>query len=160
MQYLYRDGSDYVFMDNVSYDQVQVSPDALGEASQYVKEGDSAVLQMYDEEIVGVDLPASVELTVAETEPGVQGDRVLGGPEAGHPGDGPRDPGASVRQSGRTDQGRHPHRRVHHKGLIRRLYERRCRRGPSSLRRVPVERLKALGTRHGNTPWPCSTRRR
>jgi elongation factor P len=78
MQYLYRDGSDYVFMDNVSYDQVQVSPEALGDASQYVKEGDSAVLQMYNEEIVGVDLPASVELTVRETEPGVQGDRVSG----------------------------------------------------------------------------------
>jgi elongation factor P len=78
MQYLYRDGTDYVFMDNVSYDQVHVSPGALGEASQYVKEGDSAVLQMYDDEIVGVDLPAAVELTVAETEPGVQGDRVSG----------------------------------------------------------------------------------
>jgi len=78
MQYLYRDGTDYVFMDNVSYDQVQVSPDALGEASRYVKEGDSAVLQMYDDEIVGVDLPAAVELTVTETEPGVQGDRVSG----------------------------------------------------------------------------------
>jgi elongation factor P len=78
MQYLYRDGTDYVFMDNVSYDQVQVTPDALGDASQYVKEGDSAVLQMYDEEIVGVDLPAAVELTVTVTEPGVQGDRVSG----------------------------------------------------------------------------------
>jgi len=78
MQYLYRDGNDYVFMDNVSYDQVQVTPESLGEASQYVKEGDSAVLQMYNDEIVGVDLPASVELTVAETEPGVQGDRVSG----------------------------------------------------------------------------------
>jgi elongation factor P len=78
MQYLYRDGSDYVFMDNVSYDQVQVTPEALGDASQYVKEGDSAVLQMYNDEIVGVDLPASVELTVRETEPGVQGDRVSG----------------------------------------------------------------------------------
>jgi elongation factor P len=78
MQYLYRDGTDYVFMDNVSYDQVQVTPDALGDASQYVKEGDSAVLQMYNEEIVGVDLPAAVELTVTVTEPGVQGDRVSG----------------------------------------------------------------------------------
>ena len=78
MQYLYRDGADYVFMDNVSYDQVQVTPDTLGEATQYVKEGDSAVLQMYNDEIVGVDLPAAVELTVTVTEPGVQGDRVSG----------------------------------------------------------------------------------
>jgi len=78
MQLLYRDGTDYVFMDVVSYDQLHVSPATLGEAAQYVKEGDNAVLQMYGGEIVGVDLPAAVELTVAETEPGVQGDRVSG----------------------------------------------------------------------------------
>ena len=78
MQLLYRDGTDYVFMDITSYDQLHVSPAALGDASQFVKEGDNAVLQMYAGEIVGVDLPAAVELSVAETEPGVQGDRVSG----------------------------------------------------------------------------------
>ncbi|HET6809653.1 MAG TPA: elongation factor P [Acidimicrobiales bacterium] len=78
MQFLYRDGEQYVFMDNTSYDQMNVDTPALGTAASYVKEGDSAVLQMYGTEIVGVDLPASVELTVAETEPGVQGDRVSG----------------------------------------------------------------------------------
>jgi elongation factor P len=78
MQLLYRDGTDYVFMDIVSYDQMHVSPASLGDAAQYVKEGDNAVLQMYASEIVGVDLPAAVELSVAETEPGVQGDRVSG----------------------------------------------------------------------------------
>jgi len=76
MQFLYRDGTDVVFMDTSSYDQIHVSPDTLGSAANYLKEGDSAVLQRYGEEIVGVDLPAAVELTVAETEPGVQGDRV------------------------------------------------------------------------------------
>jgi elongation factor P len=78
MQLLYRDGTDYVFMDITSYDQLHVSPAALGDAAQFVKEGDNAVLQMYAGEIVGVDLPAAVELSVAETEPGVQGDRVSG----------------------------------------------------------------------------------
>ncbi|HLX89031.1 MAG TPA: elongation factor P [Acidimicrobiales bacterium] len=78
MQFLYRDGTDVVFMDTSSYDQIHVSPDTLGSAANYLKEGDSAVLQRYGEEIVGVDLPAAVELTVAETEPGVQGDRVSG----------------------------------------------------------------------------------
>ena len=78
MQLLYRDGTDYVFMDVTSYDQLHVSPATLGDAAQYVKEGDNAVLQMYGGEIVGVDLPAAVELSVAETEPGVQGDRVSG----------------------------------------------------------------------------------
>jgi len=78
MQYLYNDGEQYVFMDNVSYEQLNVDAEALGTASRYLKEGDSAVLQMYNGEIVGVDLPAAVELMVTETEPGVQGDRVSG----------------------------------------------------------------------------------
>jgi elongation factor P len=78
MQFLYRDGTDYVFMDTTSYDQLQVSPDALGEAPSYLKEGDAANVQMYNNEIVGVELPAAVELTVTETEPGMQGDRVSG----------------------------------------------------------------------------------
>ena len=78
MQFLYRDGTDYVFMDTTSYEQMQAAPELLGTAPDYLKEGDEANLQMYNDEIVGVDLPASVELTVAETEPGIQGDRVSG----------------------------------------------------------------------------------
>src|SRR6202522_4311582 len=78
MQFLYRDGSDYVFMDTSSYEQMQAAPDTLGDAPSYLKEGDEVNLQMYNGEIVGVDLPASVELTVSETEPGLQGDRVSG----------------------------------------------------------------------------------
>jgi elongation factor P len=78
MQYLYRDGTDYVFMDVSSYDQIHVATDTLGEAAAYLKEGDSAVLQVYGVEIVGVDLPAAVELGIDQTEPGVQGDRVSG----------------------------------------------------------------------------------
>jgi elongation factor P len=78
MQYLYRDGADYVFMDATSYDQIHVSPDTLGDATGFLKEADSAVLQVYGDEIVGVDLPAAVELRITETEPGVQGDRVSG----------------------------------------------------------------------------------
>ncbi len=78
MQFLYRDGTDYVFMDTTSYEQLQVPPDALGSAADYLKETDEAVLQLYQAEIVGVDLPAAVELKVAETEPGIQGDRVSG----------------------------------------------------------------------------------
>lgn len=78
MQYLYNDGTDYVFMDTESYEQLNVAPAALGDAADYLLESASVVLQMYGTEIVGVDLPASVELTVSETEPGVQGDRVSG----------------------------------------------------------------------------------
>jgi elongation factor P len=78
MQYLYREGSDYVFMDNESYDQLHVAASTLGDATNYLKEGDAAVLPMYQGEIVGVDLPAAVELAVVDTEPGIQGDRVSG----------------------------------------------------------------------------------
>jgi elongation factor P len=78
MQFLYRDGNDYVFMDTSSYEQLNVSTESLGAMAQYLKEGDAANLANYRGEIVGVDLPASVELSVTETEPGMQGDRVSG----------------------------------------------------------------------------------
>lgn len=78
MQFLYREGDDYVFMDNDSYDQINVGPAALGDSANYLIEGNAAILQMYGDEIVGVDLPAAVELAIAETEPGIQGDRVSG----------------------------------------------------------------------------------
>ena len=78
MQFLYRDGRDFVFMDTTTYEQMTAAPESLGDAPHYLKEGDAANLQMYNGEIVGVDLPAAVELSVTETEPGIQGDRVSG----------------------------------------------------------------------------------
>jgi elongation factor P len=78
MQFLYRDGTDYIFMDTTTYEQIQIDPDVLSGAVDYLKESDEANIQMYEGEIVGVELPASVELTVSDTEPGLQGDRVSG----------------------------------------------------------------------------------
>jgi elongation factor P len=78
MQFLYRDGNDYVFMDTSTYDQLTVPPAGLGTAANYLIENNNAILNMYDGEIIGIDLPASIELTVTETEPGIQGDRVSG----------------------------------------------------------------------------------
>jgi len=78
MSYLYRDGSDYVFMDLTTYDQITVARATLGDAADYLREGGDAVVQLCEDEVVGIDLPASVELAVAETEPGIQGDRVSG----------------------------------------------------------------------------------
>jgi elongation factor P len=78
MQYLYNDGTDFVFMDNATYDQLNVSGATLGDAADYIVEGSTAVLAMYGDEVVGVDLPASVILEIAECEPGIQGDRVSG----------------------------------------------------------------------------------
>jgi elongation factor P len=82
MQFLYREGPDYVFMDNESYDQLHVPSDSIGDAVNFLKEGDVAVLPMYKDEIVGVELPAAVELVVTDTEPGMQGDRVSGARKA------------------------------------------------------------------------------
>src|SRR4051812_8751062 len=80
MQLLYREGDEhYVFMDNETYDQQHVASAALGDAVKYLKDGDSAVLQQYKDEIVGVALPAAVELEVIQTEPGLQGDRSSAG---------------------------------------------------------------------------------
>ena len=78
MQFLYTDGDEYVFMDTVTYDQIHVPPAALGDAANYLVPQATANLAMYQDEIVNVEIPASVELTVAATEPGVQGDRVSG----------------------------------------------------------------------------------
>jgi elongation factor P len=78
MQFLYRDGDDYVFMDSVSYEQVSVAPSKLGDAADYLVEQMTANLATFEGEIVQVEIPASVELTIAQTEPGVQGDRVSG----------------------------------------------------------------------------------
>lgn len=78
MQFLYRDGNDFVFMDIESYDQSTISPEALGDAADYLVEQAMAIIAYYNGEIVTVEIPASVELVVTETEPGVQGDRVSG----------------------------------------------------------------------------------
>ena len=78
MQFLYKDGSDFVFMDQESYDQSHVSPAALGDAADYLVESAVAIIATYQGDIVSVEIPASVELVISETEPGVQGDRVSG----------------------------------------------------------------------------------
>ena len=77
-QFLYRDGDDYIFMDQSTFDQVPVAAKSLGDAAHFLKETGKAMLVLHDEEIIGIELPASVELLVAETEPGIQGDRVSG----------------------------------------------------------------------------------
>ena len=65
-------------MDNTTYEQTHVGPSALGDATNYIVDGSTMVLQFYKDEIIGTDMAAAVELTVADTEPGIQGDRVSG----------------------------------------------------------------------------------
>jgi len=78
MQFLYKEGEDFVFMDTDSYEQINVKPAALGDAADYLVESATAQIAMYGSEIVAVEIPASVELEIAQTEPGIQGDRVSG----------------------------------------------------------------------------------
>jgi len=78
MQFLYRDGADYVLMDDQTYDQIQVTPTTLGDATNYMVEQGTTLILMYGDEVIGVELPASVELVIAQTEPGIQGDCVSG----------------------------------------------------------------------------------
>ncbi len=78
MQFLYKDGDDFVFMDTETYDQLTVAPVALGDAADYLIESATAVIAIFNEEIVSVEIPASAELTITDTEPGLQGDRVSG----------------------------------------------------------------------------------
>ncbi len=78
-QFIFRQGEDFVFMDNETFDQITVGPATLGEATRYIVDGSTVVLLMYGTEIIGTDLAAVVELQVAKTEPGLQGDRSSGG---------------------------------------------------------------------------------
>lgn len=79
MQYLYRDGTDWVFMDLQTYDQYSVPDAVVGEASKYMLENQEAVVAIHEGEPIYIELPASVELMVTYTEPGLQGDRSSAG---------------------------------------------------------------------------------
>ncbi len=79
MQYLYRDGDDWVFMDNISYEQFPVPDAIVGESSKYLLENQTASVAIYEGNPIIVDLPASVEIMLTYTEPGLQGDRSSGG---------------------------------------------------------------------------------
>ena len=82
MQYLYREGSALVFMDNESYDQMHVETSKLGSTVDYLKEGDSAVLHMYNGDVVGAELPAAVELSVSRDRARRAGRPRVGRPQA------------------------------------------------------------------------------
>ena len=79
MQYLYHDGESYVFMDTETYDQIPVSEATVGTASRFLLDNQEAIVAMHEGTPLYVELPASVELTIEYTEPGLQGDRSTGG---------------------------------------------------------------------------------
>jgi elongation factor P len=78
LQYLYHDGDNLVFMDTETFEQTYVPDAVLGDDTRWIKEGDTIDLVFHEGNIVDVNLSASVELEVTQTEPGLQGDRVSG----------------------------------------------------------------------------------
>lgn len=79
MQYLYADGSNYVFMDTTTYEQLELPGDEIQDELKYLKENMTVGVQMHGSETLGIDLPNTVDLTVTETEPGIRGDTSSGG---------------------------------------------------------------------------------
>jgi elongation factor P len=78
LQFLYSEGDTFVFMDQETFEQLEVPREVVVDIADYLLPEMTPALRFYGTEIVGAELPASVELTVAETEPGVQGNRVSG----------------------------------------------------------------------------------
>ena len=79
MNYLYNDGSGYVFIDNQNYEQMSLTNEIVGEAKDYLLENQGAIVAVYEGNPIYVELPASVVLEITFTEPGLQGDRSSGG---------------------------------------------------------------------------------
>ena len=79
MQYLYNDGDLYYFMDQESYEQMPLSAAQLSDALDYLKEGFTVEVSSYKDEVVGIEMPITVELEVTETDPGFKGDTATGG---------------------------------------------------------------------------------
>jgi len=78
MQYLYNDGTSYVFMDTGTYDQLEVSPEIVGDAKNFMLENQEAIVATNDGRVLFIELPASVELEITFTEPGLAGDSATG----------------------------------------------------------------------------------
>ncbi|MBT1017871.1 elongation factor P [Canibacter sp. lx-72] len=78
-QFLYRDGNDFVFMDTSEYEQITVEGSVVGDAAKYLLENQDVTIAMHDGAVLYVDMPATVTLEIAYTEPGLQGDRSTGG---------------------------------------------------------------------------------
>ena len=79
MNFLYKEGEDFVFMDNNTFDQMNISAATVGDSAQYMLENTEAIVAIHENNPLYIELPASVILTITYTEPGLQGDRSSGG---------------------------------------------------------------------------------
>ena len=79
MQYLYRDGEDYVLMDSETFDQINVTPTVMGDGARFLLENETVQVSMHEGLPLFAEMPVAVNLVVEQTDPGLQGDRSTGG---------------------------------------------------------------------------------
>jgi elongation factor P len=78
-QYLYADGNNYYFMDNETYDQIEIGAEQIGELAKWLKEGEDVTVVSYEGQLIGIEVPNTVIREVIETDPGLRGDTATGG---------------------------------------------------------------------------------
>jgi len=106
MQYLYKSGENYTLMDTANYEQIELSAETIGSTVEFLKEGlEGITVLRYDNRVIGVDLPNTVELEVTDTVPDERGDTSSGG---GNPRDRRHHHCAFPHQSRRQTQSGHP----------------------------------------------------
>ena len=149
MQYLYNDGTDFIFMDGDTYDQISVTPEVVGDAAKYMLENQEAIVARHDGAVLFIELPASVVLEISYTEPGLQGDRSTGGTKPAT-----LETGAEIAvplflETGHQGQGRHPRRLLPRSGQLTRG---RPHQGPQARARPPLRGRAAPGQRRRTAP--------
>ena len=117
VQFLYRDGDDFHFMENDTYDQFVLSAAQLEDAVNYLKDGMTLDRTEYQGETIGVELPITVDLEVDRDRAGLRRRHAVRRAQAGHDRDRPRRAGPDLRRAGRHDPRRHPDRGIPDPGL-------------------------------------------
>ena len=118
MQYLYKEGDHFVFMDSKNYEQSHIDAAGLGDSKNFLKENMDASVLFWNGRAISVDLPNAVELRVTKCDPGRARRHRLRRDEAGHAGDRLHPERAALHQRGRRPQDRHPDRRVSDAGRL------------------------------------------
>ena len=153
--YLYRDGSDFVFMDSQDYEQHPLPESLVGDAARFLLEGLPVQVAFHDGAPLYLELPVTVELVVTHTEPGLQGDRSSAGTKPATVETGAETPGAAVHQHRRQAEGGLPRRQL--PGPGQRLTMREDK--PTESRSNRPDPLKDV-IRPANARWTCCSRPR
>ena len=150
MQYLYNDGTDFIFMDGDTYDQIPVTPARPSATRRSTcSRTRTSIVARHEGNVLFIELPASVVLEITYTEPGLQGDRSTGGTKPATRRDRCRDGRAAVPRDRHQDQGRHPRRVLPRPGQLTRG---RPHQGPQARPRPPLRGRAARGQRRRPAP--------